>query len=119
MWNQYQQLQKAFVSGGSHPFEDELQVDRNVVAALLESFDGVKPGQNRAFAIGSSASNQLLTVVADGQLERLGAPAVVFYGGLNVKVAIDDQSFFLRVLAQLAEDHRGKLEVGLVGSPGS
>ena len=74
----------------------------------------MKPGQDRAFVIGSPTTVQLLSVAGNGQLERLGVPAVFLGSRLNVKVAIDNQSFFLRVLAQLAKDHRGKLELGPV-----
>jgi hypothetical protein len=78
----------------------------------------MKPAQNRTFVIGGPSAIQLLSVSRRGQLKGFCVPTIFLGSWLDIKVAVDDQSFFLWVIAKLAKDHRWEFHLGSIG-PGN
>lgn len=108
------QLVQTFRAVLLHALEAHEQVDGEVDAGLLVGLDGVQPAQDGALVVGAAAAKHA-AVLADGQLEGLGGPAVALLGGLDVVVAVDEDGALVLVLSVAGQDDGGQVQLGLVG----
>lgn len=97
-----------------HALEAHQQVDGEVDASLLVGLNGVEPAQDGALVVGAAAAEHL-AVVADGEGEGLGGPAVALLSGLNVVVAVYEDGALAGVAAVAGQDDGREVELGVVG----
>ena len=76
--------------------------------------DGVQPPQHGTLIIGAAAAVHAPLVI-HGEDEGFGGPAVLFEGGLDVVVAVDEDGAFGRVGPVAGDDDGGELKVFFAG----
>lgn len=96
-----------------HALEAHEQVDGEVDAGLLVGFDGVQPAEHGALVVGATTAKHA-AIVANGQGEGLGRPAIGLLGGLDVVVAVHQDSSLVLVVTIASKHDGGKLEIGLI-----
>ena len=112
-----------------HPFEDEAEVHRKLNSQVFVGLKDVEPSQDGTLVVRGTAPDEL-AVIGDGQSERIGVPSVALKGldskrsvplsrnpldnhgayGLNVEVTVKEDRLLLRILTNLSQYCRRKLD---------
>lgn len=91
-----------------HTLEAHQQVDGELDAGLLVCLDRVDPSEHGALVVGAATSEHP-SLVVNGELERLGVPAIREVGGLHIVVSVNqDGALGLVLLRRVATDDRGR-----------